>query len=128
LVLALRFASIAGAQVQMPDPSLINGKALPAGDLQTGTITVRVVRESIGNNIIGQQVSMTVGDTTRTAVTDEQGRAEFKGLPAGANGRAEAVVNGEKLASDPFVVPTSGGLRLILVADLAKAAERRAKE
>lgn len=124
----LAFSSIAGAQVQMPDPSLINGKALPAGDLQTGTITVRVVRESIGNNIIGQQVSMTVGDTTRTAVTDEQGRAEFKGLPAGANGRAEAVVNGEKLASDPFVVPTSGGLRLILVADLAKAAERRTKE
>lgn len=112
----------------MPDPSLINGKALPAGDLQTGTITVRVVRESIGNNIIGQQVSMTVGDTTKTAVTDEQGRAEFKGLPAGGKGRAEAIVNGEKLASDPFVVPTSGGLRLILVADLAKAAERRAKE
>jgi hypothetical protein len=112
----------------MPDPSLINGKALPAGDLQTGTITVRVVRESIGNNIIGQQVSMTVGDTTKTAVTDEQGRAEFKGLPAGGKGRAEAIVNGEKLASDPFVVPTSGGLRLILVADLAKAAARRAKE
>ena len=40
----------------MPDPSVINGKALPAGDLQTGTITVRVVRESIGNNIVGQQV------------------------------------------------------------------------
>ena len=124
----LGVASTVGAQVQMPDPSLINGKALPAGDLQTGTITVRVVRESIGNNIIGQKVSMTVGDTTKTAVTDEQGRAEFKGLPAGANGRAEAVVNGEKLASDPFVVPTSGGLRLILVADLAKAAERRTKE
>ena len=126
--MVLGVASTGGAQVQMPDPSLINGKAIPAGDLQTGTITVRVVRESIGNNIIGQQVSMTVGDTTRTAVTDEQGRAEFKGLPAGANGRAEAVVNGEKLASDPFVVPTSGGLRLILVADLAKAAERRTKE
>jgi hypothetical protein len=126
--LVLGVASTVGAQVQMPDPSLINGKAIPAGDLQTGTITVRVVRESIGNNIIGQQVSMTVGDTTRTAVTDEQGRAEFKGLPAGANGRAEAVVNGEKLASDPFVVPTSGGLRLILVADLAKVAERRTKE
>jgi len=126
--LLLGFASTAAAQLQMPDPSLINGKALPAGDLQTGTITVRVVRESIGNNIIGQQVSMTVGDTTKTAVTDEQGRAEFKGLPAGAKGRAEAIVNGEKLASDPFVVPTSGGLRLILVADLAKAAERRKQE
>ena len=72
LALVLGVASTVGAQVQMPDPSLINGKAIPAGDLQTGTITVRVVRESIGNNIIGQKVSMTVGDTTRTAVTDEQ--------------------------------------------------------
>jgi hypothetical protein len=122
------FATSAAAQVQMPDPSLINGKALPAGDLQTGTITVRVVREAIGNNIIGQQVSMKVGDTTKTAVTDEQGRAEFKGLPAGIDGSAEAVVNGERLASDPFVVPRTGGLRLILVAGLANAADRRKRE
>jgi hypothetical protein len=112
----------------MPDPSLINGKALPAGDLQTGTITVRLVRESIGNNIIGQQVTMTVGDTTKSAVTDEQGRAEFKGLPAAVEGHAEAIVDGERLASDPFVVPRSGGLRVILVAGLAKAAERRKQE
>ena len=55
-VLVLVFASAweASAQVQMPDPSLIHGKALPAGDLQTGTVTVRVVRESIGNNVVGQ--------------------------------------------------------------------------
>jgi hypothetical protein len=38
------------------------------------------------------------------------------------------VVNGEKLTSDPFVIPKSGGLRVILVADLAKATERRARE
>src|SRR5438874_1262871 len=85
----LGFAGAVGAQVQMPDPSTINGKELPAGDLQTGTITVRVVRESIGNNIVGQQVTMTVNGETKKAVTDEQGRAEFKGLPAGANARAE---------------------------------------
>ena len=40
---------------------------------------------------------MTVNGETKKAVTDEQGRAEFKGLPAGANGRAEATVNGEQL-------------------------------
>jgi hypothetical protein len=100
---------------------VINGKALPAGDLQTGTITVSVVRESVGNNIVGQQVTMTVNGDTKKAVTDEQGRAEFKGLPAGANGRAEATVNGEQLQSDPFVVPASGGLRVILVAGIAQA-------
>src|SRR5215475_6431191 len=99
----------------MPDPSVINGKALPAGELQTGTITVRVVRESIGNNIVGQQVTLTVNGETKKAVTDEQGRAEFRGLPAGTNARAEAVVNGERLQSDPIVIPAAGGLRVILV-------------
>jgi len=124
----LAFAAPALAQINMPDPSLINGKALPAGDLQTGTITVRVVRESVGNNIVGQQVTVTVNGETKKAVTDEQGRAEFRGLPAGANGVAEANVKGEQLKSDPFVVPTAGGLRVILVAGIAEAADRRKKE
>jgi len=128
LLLLLVFAAPAVAQIAMPDPSVINGKALPAGELQTGTITVRVVRESIGNNIVGQRVDVTVNGETRRAVTDEQGRAEFKGLPAGANGRAEATVNGEQLQSDPFVVPSSGGLRVILVAGIKQAEERKKKE
>src|SRR5207244_10567623 len=97
IVSLLAVAAPALAQINMPDPSVINGKALPAGDLQTGTITVRVVRESIGNNIVGQQVTMTVNGEMKKAVTDEQGRAEFKGLPAGATARAEATVNGEPL-------------------------------
>src|SRR2546426_8762207 len=128
LALVLAFAAPALAQLNMPDPSVINGKALPAGDLQTGTITVRVVRESIGNNIVGQQVTVTVNGETKKAVTDEQGRAEFRGLPAGANGVAEANVKGEQLKSDPFVVPTAGGLRVILVAGIREAAERKKKE
>ena len=127
-VLVLGFGGSALAQINMPDPSVINGKALPAGDLQTGTITVRVVREAIGNNVVGQQVTVTVNGETKKAVTDEQGRAEFKGLPAGSNGQAEADVKGEELKSDPFVVPTSGGLRVILVAGIAQAAERKKKE
>src|SRR6185436_21147153 len=51
---------------QMPDPSLINGKALPAPELPNATITVRVVRESIGNNISGQPVTLTAGGRSRT--------------------------------------------------------------
>src|SRR5436190_11923664 len=128
VVFVLGFAALPGAQVAMPDPSAINGKALPAGDLQTGTITVRVVRESVGNNIVGQQVTMTVNGEAKKAVTDEQGRAELKGLPAGANRHADATVNGEHLQSDPFVVPASGGLRVILVAGIAQAQERKKKE
>ena len=40
----------------MPDPSLIHGRAIPASELGDGTVTVRVVREAIGNNVAGQQV------------------------------------------------------------------------
>ncbi|MET0165314.1 MAG: hypothetical protein ABW318_09965, partial [Vicinamibacterales bacterium] len=112
----------------MPDPSIIHGKALPAPELAVGTVTVRVVREAIGNNVTGQDVRVTVSGNTRTARTDEQGRAEFAGLTAGAEARAEATVNGEQLVSDPFTVPTQGGLRVILVAGLKEAAARREKE
>ena len=117
-----------GAQAQdMPDPSLIHGRAIPAPELAAGTVTVRVVREAIGNNIAGQEVRVTVGGTTRTATTDELGRAEFTGLPAG-EAKAAATVDGEALESQPFPVPTSGGLRVILVAGMARAAERRKQE
>ncbi len=128
LLALLAFAGSAVAQINMPDPSVINGKALPAGDLQTGTITVRVTRENVGNVIVGQSVVVTVNGEMKRAVTDEQGRAEFKGLPAGSNGVAEANVKGEQLKSDPFVVPASGGLRLILIAGLKDAAARKTKE
>jgi hypothetical protein len=127
-VLLLGFAGSAAAQINMPDPSVINGKAIPAGELTTGTVTVRVVREALGNNVIGQQVTITINGETKKATTDEQGRAEFKGLSAGSNARAEADVKGEKLQSDPFVVPPAGGLRVILVAGIADAAARKQKE
>ena len=112
----------------MPDPSQIHGKAIPAAELPAGTVTVRVVRESIGNNISGQQVSVTVAGTTKTAVTDGQGRAQFDNLPRGEQAKAAATVDGESLVSDPFTVPSAGGLRVILVAGLAQAAERKKAE
>jgi hypothetical protein len=118
----------ANAQVNMPDPALIHGKAIPAPELSPGTVTVRVVRESIGNNLAAQEVRVTSGSTKRTAKTDEQGRAEFSNLQLGVEARAEATVAGEQLVSDPFVPPSSGGLRVILVAGLKTAAARREKE
>jgi hypothetical protein len=112
----------------MPDPALIHGRAIPAPELPTGTITVRVVREAIGNNVAGQDVRVTAGGTVRTARTDDQGRAEFRDLPSGADARAESTVGGEPLVSEPFTVPSSGGLRVILVAGLKEAAARAGKE
>jgi hypothetical protein len=128
LLVALLASGSAWAQVQMPDPSLIHGRALPAPELPTGTVTVRVVRESIGNDAPGQTVSVTAGGRTVTATTDAMGRAEFPGLAAGQEGRATTTVDGEALESQPFTVPSSGGLRVILVAGIAAAAERRAAE
>ena len=126
LGLAIWLAQPVAAQ-EMPDPSVIHGRALPAPELRDGTVTVRVVREALGNDAPGQQVRVTVGGTSRTATTDQQGRAEFTGLPSG-EARAEATVDGETLQSQPFAVPTSGGLRVILVAGLAQAAERKKRE
>jgi len=127
LAAALAIGSAAFAQ-DMPDPSLIHGRAIPASELGDGVVTVRVVREAIGNNVSGQQVELTVAGRTRTATTDEQGRAEFTNLPRGEEARAQATVDGEALVSQPFRVPTSGGLRVILVAGLARAAERKKQE
>jgi hypothetical protein len=42
--------------------------------------------------------------------------------------RAEATVDGEALVSQPFTAPASGGLRVILVAGIARAAERKKQE
>jgi hypothetical protein len=128
LLAAILTAASAVAQVQMPDPSLIHGRALPAPELPTGTVTVRVVRESIGNDAPGQTVRVAIGGKTVTATTDAMGRAEFNSLAVGQEARATATVDGEALESQPFSVPTSGGLRVILVAGIAAAAERRAQE
>jgi hypothetical protein len=119
---------MAQAQLNMPDPSLIHGRAIPAPELAPGTVTVRVVRENIGNNVSGQRVELAVGGQTRTATTDAEGRAEFAGLTAGAAATAAATVDGEDMVSQPFTVPASGGLRVILVAGLKGVADRRAKE
>ena len=67
----------------MPDPSAIAGTPLPAPELPDRTVTVRVVRERMGNNVAGQAVTLKVGADTRTRKTDEQGRAQFDGLAAG---------------------------------------------
>jgi hypothetical protein len=112
----------------MPDPALIHGRAIPAAELPVGTVTVRVVREAIGNNVAGQDVRLTVAGSPRNAKTDDMGRAEFANLAPGAEVRADANVDGEPLVSETFTVPASGGLRVILVAGLKEAAARKEKE
>ena len=83
----------------MPDPSAIAGTPLPAPELPDATVTVRVVRERMGNNVAGQAVTLTIGKDKRTVKTDAQGRAQFDGLTAGVTVQATTTVDGETLTS-----------------------------
>lgn len=115
LVLAVTCAA-ATAQPAMPDPRQMSGVPLPVGDVSTGTVTVRVARESVTNAVTGQEVQLAVGGQFRTATTNEAGRAEFTGLTPGSRVKASTVVDGERLESQEFDVPATGGVRLMLVA------------
>ena len=121
-------ASAASAQVNMPDPSAIAGTPLPAPELPDRTVTVRVVRERMGNNIAGQAVTLKVGAQTRSGKTDDQGRAQFEGLTAGALVQATTIVDGETLTSKEFPVPEKGGVRVALIAGIAAAAAKEKSE
>ena len=100
----------------MPDPKDIAGVPLPVGDVPSGTVTVRVVRGSLANNLAGETVVLVVDGAPRRQTTAESGRAEFSALRPGARVKATAVVAGERLESQEFPVPLSGGVRVLLVA------------
>jgi hypothetical protein len=112
------------AQVAMPDPAQMAGIPLPAPELPAGTVSVRVVRERMGNNVVGQTVTLTGGGQTKSGTTDQQGRAEFTGFTAGTTVVASTTVDGEVLTSQDLPVPSSGGVRVALIAGVAEAAAR----
>jgi hypothetical protein len=102
----------------MPDPRAMHGQAIPAGELPAGSVTVRVVRESVGNNLPGVPVELHGAGDVRRATTGADGRAQFASVPPGSRVHAGAVVDGERLESSTFEVPDAGGVRTILVAGL----------
>jgi hypothetical protein len=116
-----------GGSSQMPDPKQMSGRPLPVGDLPVGTVTVRVVRGSMANVIPNQPVELSGGPSPVTASTNEQGRAEFPGLRPGTTVKATTTVNGERIESQEFAVPASGGIRVALVAT-DPALEKRSAE
>jgi hypothetical protein len=120
---ALAPGGSASAQVAMPDAAQMSGVPLPAPELPNATVTVRLVRERMGNNVPGQEVALRTPDSRVTAVTDAQGRAEFSSIPAGTTVTAEATLDGETITSREFAVPSVGGVRVALVAGVARAAE-----
>ncbi len=117
VALVLLVTSVAAwAQPAMPDPRQMSGVPLPVGDVSTGTVTVRVAREAVTNAVTGQEVQLSVGGQFRTEKTNDAGRAEFTGLTPGSRVKASTIVDGERLESQEFEVPVTGGVRLMLVA------------
>jgi hypothetical protein len=106
----------AGAQFQMPDPKQMSGIPRPVTDLPNASISVRLIRGSLSNNIAKHTVELRVGAKVLKAQTDDAGRAQFDGLTPGASAKASADVDGEHLESQEFPVPAQGGIRLLLVA------------
>jgi hypothetical protein len=116
------------AQFQMPDPKQMSGIPRPVDDLPSGTVSVRLIRGALSNNIKGHPVELRVGDKVQTAKTDENGRAEFRSLPPGATLRAVAVVDEERLESQEFPAPSQGGIRVMLVATDKEKEKQKAAE
>jgi hypothetical protein len=100
----------------MPDMKQMSGIPRPVNDLPDGAISVRLIRGDLSNNIANHPVELRAGGKTQTQKTDDSGRAQFSGLTPGTPVKASAVVDGERLESQEFPVPVSGGVRLMLVA------------
>jgi hypothetical protein len=114
--LLFTFVPPASAQFQMPDPKEMAGIPRPVTDLPAGHVSVRLIRGQLSNNIQGHPVEMHAGAKVLTEKTDENGRAEFSGVAAGTTVKAVATVDGERLESQEFPWPGSGGIRVMLVA------------
>jgi hypothetical protein len=125
---ALVLAVVSANAQQMPDPSQMAGRPLPAPELPAGSVSVRLVRERMGNNIVNHPVTLKAPDRSLAGTTDQQGRALFGDVPSGTTVTVEAVVDGETLRSQEFAVPATGGIRVALIAGLEAAAARERAE
>ena len=114
VLLAAVFAAPSPGAAQ-PDPRQMSGIPLPDPQLPAGTVTVRVVRGTLSNNVPDHPVELREGDNVVTAVTSAEGRAEFLTLNPGATVVAATELDGVRLESQPFPVPGRGGIRLMLV-------------
>ena len=113
LVVLLSPPSVAA---QMPDLRAMSGLSMPTPDLPDGTVTVRVVRDQIANNLSGVPVELHGAGNVRQGTTGADGRAQFSAIPPGSRVHAVAVVDGQRIESQPFDMPAKGGVRTILAA------------
>jgi hypothetical protein len=88
----------------------------PVNDLPDASISVRLIRGQLSNNIASHPVELHFANGRVIKVnTDDAGRAQFDKVPPGVV-KASADVDGEHLESQEFEAPKQGGIRLMLVA------------
>ncbi len=102
------------AAAQSPDAA-----GVPVADdkMAAGTLSIRLVRGKIDDPIIGIAVTLAEegkADSSRSARTTAEGRAEFKDLPAGSKWVATATVDEAELTSRTITIPGKGGVRVVL--------------
>lgn len=114
--IACCFIAVVATAQEMPDPKQMSGIPRPVTDLPHRSVSVRLIKGDLSNNIAGHPVELRVGETTRTEKTDAEGRAQFDKLPPRETLKASTVVDGERLESQEFPAPSAGGIRLMLVA------------
>jgi len=111
-----QFFAMAGSieGVYAPDGTSIQYKGLQF--IQEGEIHFIGQSKLDNGTTVGLTVELEGSSPAMRATTDDMGRAEFKGVPAGTRVKAVASVAGERIESQEFAMPGSGGIRLALVA------------
>jgi len=90
---------------------------LPAADLPSGVITVKIVGEGLGDVRANETVSLLLEGKqearAQTRKTGADGRARFEGLDAQRRYTLAVNVATGEIRSAPFTLPASGGLRFL---------------
>jgi hypothetical protein len=114
---------LVASTAQAQDMRAMLGRPLPDPQRPAGTVSVRVSKNIPMNGVPGVEVTAVIvkpgGEGRKKVVsTDPEGRAVFEGLEPGGTFEASATVDGEQLQVGKFPIPSSGGVRVILVAAL----------
>src|SRR5262245_2667288 len=88
-----------------PDPRQMSGIPRPDPQQAPRSVSVRVIRGAMTNNIPDQPVQLFVNGTPQTVNTGQDGRAQFDNLTPGTRLKAATVVDGESLESQEFPAP-----------------------
>jgi hypothetical protein len=108
---ALTFSSMAPAHAQIAGAI---GKPLPVASDAAGQVIVRVVNGDPSAPAGGLDVTLELGAGPRVSRTAADGRATFAAVPAGAEAIVKIPGKDGELTSQPFTMPSSGGVRVLM--------------